>query len=324
MADVTRRMLDLLALLQTGRRFSGAELARSLGTSERTVRRDADRLRGYGYPVQTRPGPGGHYRLVPGRAVPPLMLDDDEAVAMLLALATASAGGPDAPGGVREAAARAYGKLDQLLPRRLAATVAALRASVEADAFHAPDAGIAEVTRLATAIRDRRVVEFEYHRPQSVTRRHVEPHRQVHHLLRWYLVAWDLDKDAWRVFRTDRLRGLRERTQSFASRSLPADTALALVQAGIDRASTRAVVSVDASPSDVAAALPYESMELMTDGAGRTRVVFHCTDWQWLLLRLSRLGVSAVVHEPAAWAQEIRRFASGLLGGEAPVRRPHE
>ena len=82
MADVTRRMLDLLALLQTGRRFSGAELARSLGVGARTVRRDVDRLRGYGYPVRTRPGPGGHYRLAAGRAVPPLMLDDDEAAAI--------------------------------------------------------------------------------------------------------------------------------------------------------------------------------------------------------------------------------------------------
>lgn len=131
MADVTERMLALLSTLQTGRSFSGEELTRRLSVSPRTLRRDVDRLRGYGYPVETQPGPGGYYRLAAGRTMPPLVLDDDEAVATLLALASLAAiepptkGGPYTVGGIDDAATRAYGKLDQFLPARLRPRVAA-------------------------------------------------------------------------------------------------------------------------------------------------------------------------------------------------------
>ncbi|MFC7584879.1 helix-turn-helix transcriptional regulator [Nonomuraea antimicrobica] len=119
MADVTERMLALLSTLQTGRPFSGEELASRLAVSPRTVRRDVERLRGYGYPVETQPGPGGFYRLVAGRTMPPLVLDDDEAIAVLLGLATLAAVRSDEDGSLDDAATRAYGKLDQFLPARL-------------------------------------------------------------------------------------------------------------------------------------------------------------------------------------------------------------
>lgn len=321
MADVTRRMLDLLTLLQTGRQFPSAELARRLGVGPRTVRRDVDRLRGYGYPVQTRPGPGGHYRLTAGRAVPPLMLEDDEAVAILLALASTSAADPGEPGSVGAAAARAYGKLDQFLPARLAATVSTVRSGLEADAPSSPPAAIGALSVLATAIRDQRVVEFEYRRGEMVTSRRVEPHRQVHHLLRWYLLGWDLDKQDWRIFRTDRLRDLQTRTRTFEPRALPAGTALEYLLQGINRSARRVEMTVDLPAAEVASALPYQSMDLTEVEEGRTRIVLHCEDRHWLLLHLSRLDADVEVYEPQEWAREIRRFACRVERGTASPRR---
>ncbi|GAA1490472.1 helix-turn-helix transcriptional regulator [Brachybacterium sacelli] len=315
MADVTRRMLDLLTLLQTGRQLPSAELARRLGVSPRTVRRDVDRLRGYGYPVRTRPGPGGHYRLTAGRAVPPLMLEDDEAVAVLLALASTSATDPGEPGSVGGAAARAYGKLDQFLPARLAATVSTLRAGLEADAPTAPPTDIGALSVLSTAIRDRRVVEFVYRGRETETTRRVEPHRQVHHLLRWYLLGWDLDKQDWRIFRSDRLRDLQVRTRVFEPRDLPAGTALEYLLEGINRSARRVELTVRLPAAEVASALLYQSMDLTDVGEGCTRIVLHCEDRHWLLLHLSRLDAEVEIHEPQEWAREIRRVATRLLEG---------
>lgn len=313
MADVTRRMLDLLSLLQTGRQFASGELSRRLGVSARTLRRDVERLRGYGYPVETRPGPGGHYRLAAGRAVPPLMLEDDEAVATLLALATSSTADPGEPGSVGAAAARAYGKLDQVLPARLAAVVSTLRSGLEADAPLAPAADVRDLSELGVAIMDRRMVEFDYRGRELVTRRRVEPHRQVHHLLRWYLLAWDREKQDWRTFRVDRMDSLRLLSATFEPRSLPAGTALDHLLAGTRRGSRRVEMTAEASASEVAAALPYEAMDLTEVGEGRTRIVLHCADRHWLLLHLSRLDTRVEVHEPVEWAREIRHLAAGWM-----------
>lgn len=313
MADVTRRMLDLLSLLQTGRQFASGELARRLDVSPRTVRRDVERLRGYGYPVETRPGPGGYYRLAAGRAVPPLMLEDDEAVAILLALATSSTAGAGEPGSVAAAAARAYGKLDQVLPARLAATVSTLRSSLEADAPLAPAADVGTLYGLAEGIRDQRVVEFEYEGRERVTRRRVEPHRQVHHLLRWYLLGWDLEARGWRTFRTDRMTDLRVRSRGFRPRPLPAGTALDHLLAGIRRGSRRVEMTAEAGATAVAAALPFETMDLTEVGAGRTRIVLHCADRHWLVLHLSRLDTRVEIHEPVEWADDLRRATPGWV-----------
>jgi len=129
MADVAHRVLTMLAVLQTGRAFTGDELAARLAVSPRTLRRDAERLRAYGYPVETRPGPGGYYRLSAGSTMPPLLLEDDEAVATLLGLATLAAAGSAGEGSLEDAAIRAYGKVDQYLPKRLRPRAAALRAA---------------------------------------------------------------------------------------------------------------------------------------------------------------------------------------------------
>lgn len=314
MADVTRRMLDLLTLLQTKRRFSGAELVTRLGVSERTVRRDIDRLRSYGYQVEANPGPGGHYGLIAGRAIPPLMFDEDEVAAIMLALAAQASADSGDPGSLGEAMTRAYGKLDQVLPARLAGSAATVRSSLEAEALRAPAIDIGDAMVIATAIRDHRELEFDYRRGGSTTRRRVEPHRQVHHLLRWYLVAWDLERGDWRIFRVDRMTAVHTRTARFELRPLPAETALALVKAWVKRTSRRAVVTIDASSDEVAAALPYEAMEFESLGGACTRVTFRCEDWHWMLLHLSHLDCAFTVEEPTAWAEAIHRFCAAAAG----------
>jgi len=239
-ADVTERTLRLLALLQTGRAFTGEELARRLEVSARTLRRDVERLRGYGYPVRTRPGPGGHYQLTAGSRLPPLVLDDDEAVATaaalaaLAALATTSGGRPD---GLGEAAARAFGKIDAVLPARLRPRVAAVRAGVESEPRAAPPVAARVLGDLAEAIAARDVVTFGYADARGETsERRVEPHRLVHLDPRWYLVGWDRSREDWRVFRADRVTALVRTGERHQPRALPADTAIGYLRSGLGRA----------------------------------------------------------------------------------------
>lgn len=235
MADVTERMLALLSTLQSGRPFTASELAGRLDVSRRTVRRDVDRLRGYGYPVESQPGPGGSYRLVPGRTLPPLILDDDEAVATMLGLALLAANTSDDVGSLDAAATRAYGKLDQFLPTRLRPQAAALRASIEAHQQQAPAVATTTVAGLGDAIAGSEMVRFDYRdsndRPTS---RRVEPYRQIHLRMRWYLLAWDLDRDDWRVFRIDRIEHLERTTRRFDQRRLPALSAIEYLLGGMD------------------------------------------------------------------------------------------
>src|SRR5690606_14770000 len=140
-----------LATLQAGRAFSGEELATRLEVSPRTLRRDVERLRGYGYPVHTRPGPGGSYQLAAGQRMPPLVLDDEEAVATVIGLATLAAAAPSQHGGLNDAADRAHGKIDGLLPARLRMRATALRASIEAERRQFPDIAAETLGEIAEA-----------------------------------------------------------------------------------------------------------------------------------------------------------------------------
>lgn len=314
MTDVTGRILALLATLRTGRAFSGEELAARLEVSPRTLRRDVDRLRGYGYPVETRPGPGGHYRLAAGTAVPPFAFDGDEAVATLLGLAALAATGGAAEGSVGEAATRAYGKVDQLLPRRLRHRAAHLRASLETGTVAAPSPGTGVLAALAEAIQHRRVIAFDYvDKDGSATSRRVEPHRHVHHGLRWYLLAWDVGKEDWRVFRTDRITGLRTSTSTCTPRPLPADTALDYLRQGLNKDRTRVVLTVDAPLPAVADAFKHREAELAALDDRRTRVVLMLDTWQWLLLDLAFLDADFTVHEPLGVRDALHAFGARLL-----------
>ncbi|RBQ18450.1 transcriptional regulator [Spongiactinospora rosea] len=322
MADVTQRILALLATLQSGRSFSGDELVVRLGVSPRTLRRDVERLREYGYPVETRPGPGGYYRLIAGAALPPLVLDDDEAIATLLGLAAFAATGSAAEGSVDEAATRAYGKVDQFLPRRLRHRAARLRASVETGAAPAPSVSAAVLATLADAIQRRHVVTFEYAgKGGSVTSRRVEPYRHVHHSLRWYLLAWDEGRDDWRIFRLDRVSGLAVTTSEYRPRPLPAETALDYLRQGLNKERERVVLTVEAPLDAVADAFKYQDTELTAVNEGCTRVVLWLDTWQWPLVNLAFLDAGFVVHEPAAFRAAYREFGARLraAGEDGPA-----
>ncbi|WP_040750163.1 helix-turn-helix transcriptional regulator, partial [Nocardia transvalensis] len=224
----TERVLTLLGLLQQRRVWTGPELAGRLGVTSRTVRRDVERLRALGYPIQAGQGVGGGYQLAPGRELPPLLLDDEEAIATAVSL-LAGAGG--AVTGTGDAALRALAKLDRVLPVRLRHEVRALSGSVESfGADHAPvDPGT--LMTLARACRDEVEAEFDYPSNNPPRRRRVEPYRLIASGRRWYLLAYDLDRDDWRSFRVDRMTEIGTRTWHFRPRAVP--DAAAYVQEGV-------------------------------------------------------------------------------------------
>lgn len=218
------RLLRLLSLLQSRREWSGHELADRLGVTERTVRRDVDRLRSLDYPVTGTTGTAGGYRLGPGTTLPPLQLDDDEAVAVALGLVGAAGGGVS---GIAESSMRALAKLEQVLPARLRPQLAAVSSAAEA----VPRPGVPQVDPevlavLARCCRNHEIVAFDYQgrRGDSAPRR-VEPHQLLTLTWRWYLLAFDPSRDDWRTFRVDRIDAVTPALHRFTPRVLPAPDA---------------------------------------------------------------------------------------------------
>ena len=202
MSETSSRLLTLLSLLQARRDWPGAELAERLEVSGRTIRRDVERLRGLGYPVQALTGPAGGYRLRAGSAMPPLLLDEDEAVAIAVGLGTAARASVT---GIEETAIRALVKLQQVLPEHLRRRVAALASATVARAPGGPTVDPEHLTTIAAACRDTEGLRFAYRsRDGTASRREVEPHALVNLGRRWYLVAWDRRRTDWRTFRVDR------------------------------------------------------------------------------------------------------------------------
>lgn len=314
MADVTGRMLALLSTLQTGRVFSGAELARRLSVSPRTLRRDIDRLRGYGYPVETQPGPGGFYRLAAGPRMPPLVLDDDEAVATLLALASFAAVGQSTEGGVDEAAARAYGKVDQFLPARLRPRVASIRASLETSPQWAPNVTAHQLSIVAEAIAHRETLTFTYTDARGErTARRVEPYRQVYHLLRWYLLGWDIEREDWRVFRLDRLTDPLHTGDRYVARPLPAESASEYLRQGLTRGRQLVNVLINAPAAEVIDALKFQDAEIHPADDHHTNVTLALDSWQWLILNLAFLDADFQITGGTQFAAACRTFGERLL-----------
>ncbi|MFF4246883.1 helix-turn-helix transcriptional regulator [Streptomyces sp. NPDC001822] len=229
MLETSARLLRLLSLLQTPREWPGAELAERLGVSGRTVRNDIERLRTLGYPVDASRGATGGYRLAAGSAMPPLLLEDDEAVAVAVALRNVSR---SALAGTEETAGRALAKLEQVLPSRLRRRVRALQqyaVPVPADR-PAPHTDTGLLMTLTAACRDHERLRMDYRDHAGATaRRLVEPQRVVNWGRRWYLVAWDVDRDDWRTFRVDRLTPLPPAGPRFAPRGDPEGDAAAYV-----------------------------------------------------------------------------------------------
>ena len=223
MSETSGRLLNLLSLLQTPREWPGPELARRLDVTTRTVRNDVERLRQLGYPVLATRGAVGGYRLSAGAAMPPLLLDDDEAVAIAVSLRTTTGGAVE---GLEETALRALTKLQQVLPTRLGRRVDALQShTVRVGAKRrGPQIDGRILAQLAATARDCEIMRFSYSdHAGSATERRVEPYRLVNWGRRWYLVAFDLERDDWRTFRVDRLSEPRSVGHRFTARALPAE-----------------------------------------------------------------------------------------------------
>ncbi|MEW1635969.1 WYL domain-containing protein [Streptomyces sp. NPDC093801] len=251
-SDMTARMLRLLSLLQTRREWSGPDLADRLQVTVRTVRRDIDRLRGMGYPVDSTRGHAGGYRLAAGTDLPPLLLDDAEAVAVAVALRTAAGGLT----GIEETALQALAKLEQVLPRRLRTQVTALQRSLAGIAWETrgPRADPALLATLAVACRDHEIITFDHTaRTGTTLPRRVEPQHLVASGDLWYLLAHDRDRDDWRIFRLDRITGAATTGHRVPARDLPGEDPAAFVAARLSAAPTRhrAVATVRASADRV-------------------------------------------------------------------------
>ncbi|MQY09529.1 helix-turn-helix transcriptional regulator [Actinomadura macrotermitis] len=219
MRDPSGRLLQLLSLLQTPREWPGPELAGRLGVTSRTIRRDVERLRELGYPVHAAQGNVGGYRLAAGAAMPPLVLEDDEAVAIAIGLRTAATA---AIGGIEDTSLSALAKLEQVLPRRLRHRVAALSEAAVALPGTGPGADPDVLATLAAACVAHEKVRFAHTKADgAATRRLVEPHRLVAAGRRWYLVAFDEARADWRTFRADRIAEVHRTGVRVPERSLP-------------------------------------------------------------------------------------------------------
>ncbi|HYM56942.1 MAG TPA: YafY family protein [Solirubrobacteraceae bacterium] len=310
MTETSGRLLKLLSLLQTRRDWPGGELAHRLGVSGRTIRRDIERLRELGYPVDALTGPAGGYRLHAGTAMPPLLLDDDEAVAIAVGLRTAARASVT---GIEETSVRALVKLEQVLPPHLRRRVNALQSATATLVATGPTVDPAALTAIAGACRDRERLRFAYRsRDGTESRRCVEPLSLVNLGRRWYLVAWDCDRQDWRTFRVDRLERPSPAGTRFAPRDLPDGDAAAYVAASLSGAPYRyqARVTLQAPAEEVAKRSPYMwgSVEAIDERTCEYRTGDDSLDW--LAMRVGMLGVEFEVHEPP---ELIERFE--LLAG---------
>jgi predicted DNA-binding transcriptional regulator YafY len=286
MANTSSRTLRLLSLLQTHRYWPGPELAERLGVSVRTLRRDVDRLRELGYPVEAQRGVDGGYQLAPGAALPPLVVDDEEAVALAIGLRAAAQG---AVAGIEESSVRALTKIIQVMPPRLRRRVDALRtATVPAAWGTGPTVDSGVLTTVAQACRDEVRMRFSYtaHRAER-TSRYVEPHRLVSLGRRWYLVAYDLTRHDWRSFRLDRLTDPGPTSERFRPRALPGGDPVAFVRAGIDSVPTpytvEALVHAPAERVRIQVG-QWATVEEAGENRCRLRMTAESLDWPALAL----------------------------------------
>jgi predicted DNA-binding transcriptional regulator YafY len=312
MTETSSRLLTLLSLLQGRRDWPGGELAERLEVSGRTVRRDVERLRGLGYPVESLTGPAGGYRLRAGTAMPPLLLDDDEAIAIAVGLRTAARASVT---GIEETAVRALVKLEQVLPSHLRRRVRALGAATMTLPGGGPTVDPQTLTVIAAACRDTERVRFAYRgRDGAQSRREVEPHSLVNLGRRWYLVAWDPAREDWRTFRVDRLTKLASSGVRFAPRKLPGKDAAAYVAQSIsgmpNRYEARITLHASAEAIRSNAPLAWGTIEPIDDRRCEYRTGDDNLDW--LALRIAMLGVDFDVHEPPELTDHLRALGRRL------------
>lgn len=312
MLETSARLLRLLSLLQSPREWPGSELAERLGVSGRTVRNDIERLRTLGYPVDAARGSAGGYRLAAGSAMPPLLLEDDEAVAVTIAVRNVAG---SALAGMEETSLRALAKLEQVLPARLRRRVRALQqytVPVPADR-PAPAVDTDVLMTLTAACRDHERLRLDYRdHAGASTRRLVEPQRVVNWGRRWYLVAWDVDRDDWRTFRADRIVPRTPSGPRFAPREDPDGNAAAYVAGNASAAAWRhrARVTVHAPAAAV--------LDRINPAVGSVEAVDAQTcvldtgadSLDTLAVHLGMLGFDFTVTEPAELVGHLRELAA--------------
>ncbi|MDO9407338.1 YafY family protein [Patulibacter sp.] len=310
MLETSARLLRLLSLLQMHRDWTGGQLADELEITPRTVRRDVEKLRSLGYPVNAAPGVAGGYRLGAGSELPPLLLDDDEAVAVAVGLRTAASGSSVV--GIEESSLRALAKLDQVLPPALRRRVGAVHAYTVPVPGSGPEVDAEALSTIAGACRDRVELRFGYGTHDGVrSRRVVEPHRMVHLYGRWYLVAFDQTREDWRTFRVDRITSRLAQGRRCPRREPPdADLAAYVMrQVSATRGRYRARVRLHGSKTALQPRVPGYFGTL-------TEIDEHCcllevaAGWMGgLAVQVASIGVDFTVLEPPEFAEEVRALA---------------
>jgi predicted DNA-binding transcriptional regulator YafY len=307
MSETSSRLLELLSLLQARRDWPGGELAERLGVTRRTIRRDVERLRELGYPIESIAGPAGGYRLAAGSEMPPLLLEDDEAVAIAVGLRSAAGAAVE---GIEEASVRALVKLEQVLPSRLRPRLRALQSATTIP-VGGPTVDPKCLTILGSASRDNERVRFAYEdREGNRSRRDADPHSLVNSGRRWYVVAWDLGRDDWRSFRVDRISRPAPTGVRFTPRKLPAKDAGEFVKRSISKMPVRyeAVLVLYAPADEVAKRFSgnWGKLEPIDERSCEWRS--GDDDLDWLAVRCLMLGVDFEVREPPELAEHIALF----------------
>jgi predicted DNA-binding transcriptional regulator YafY len=303
--STSERMLRLLSLLQTHRYWPGPELSERLEVSPRTLRRDVDRLRDLGYQVDAVRGAAGGYQLRAGGSLPPLLLEDDEAVAVAVGLRTAAT---SAVAGTGDWSVQALAKVLALMPPRLRRQMDAVASQTDSPGpwEGAPTFDAAVLTTLAQACRDSELVRFDYTaREGDASKRRVEPLRLVSLGRRWYLVAWDRDRRDWRSFRLDRIGEPRPTGERFRARDLPADDALAFVRDGIRQMPQRYAVRVRvATGAEVVQRCVGRWGTVTPDGDGCV-LEMNVDSLDWPVMVLASVGADFGVESPVELAERV-------------------
>jgi predicted DNA-binding transcriptional regulator YafY len=307
MLETSARLLRLLSLFQGRKYWSGHDLSARLEVTSRTLRRDVDKLRTLGYPIQSTCGAEGGYQLGAGSTMPPLLLDDDEAVAVALGLRYAAGGSVE---GVEEASVRALTKIEQILPARLARRVAALQSVIvmPVRTESAVDARMLSV--IAGACRDLEILRFRYSdRGGVASARSVEPHRLVNTGRRWYLVAWDTDRADWRTFRVDRIQARVTTGSRFAPRDPPSADLAAYVSRGAWAPTCGARIKLFAGAEVVAERLPPGIGVLEPIDRQSCFFEIGASSYERLAMHLVFLGVDFELSGPSELVEEVGRLA---------------
>jgi predicted DNA-binding transcriptional regulator YafY len=311
MLETSARLLRLLSLLQTPGEWTGVEMAQRLAVDVRTVRRDIQKLRDLGYPVHAIPGAAG-YRLGAGTKLPPLLLDDEEAVAVAVGLRTAASG---AVTGIEETSLRALAKLEQVLPARVRHRVDVLNEVTVTISAAGPTVDPDVLTAIAAACREHERLRFDYHRHDGTDSvREIEPHRLVHTGRRWYLVGWDTDRQDWRTYRVDRIRPRIPTGPRFDPRPAPDVDLAGYLARGVSTAPYRyqARITLDA-PAEVAAERIPPTVGVIEAVDPHTCVLHTGSNsLDEIAVYVALFGFRFRIHEPPELITHIRELAARL------------